>query len=187
MIVPVGVSKRHAHISREVALILFGSDKLPIRNNLKQLGQYASERTLNLKWDNNIIEHVRIVGPIRNYNQVELSKDAADYLGINPPTRKSGDLKDSSPIIIFNDEAEIKLKGGAILAQRYVHIDEKEALKEGFENGEIVNVYKENKFLFDAHIKIEPVSFTELHIDTSEEIIYDLHQDCEVEIRKCGK
>ena len=75
MIVPVGVSKRHAHISREVALILFGSDKLPIRNNLKQPGQYASERTLNLKWDNNIIEHVRIVGPIRNYNQVELSKD----------------------------------------------------------------------------------------------------------------
>ena len=55
MIVPVGVSKRHAHISREVALILFGSDKLPIRNNLKQPGQYASERTLNLKWDNNII------------------------------------------------------------------------------------------------------------------------------------
>ena len=67
------------------------------------------------------------------------------------------------------------------------HIDEKEALKEGFENDEIVNVYKENKYLFDAHIKIEPESFTELHIDTSEEIIYDLHQDCEVEIRKCGK
>ena len=118
MIVPVGVSKRHAHISREVALILFGSDKLPVRNNLKQPGQYASERTLNLKWDNNIIEHVRIVGPIRNYNQVELSKDDADYLGINPPTRKSGDLKDSSPIIIFNDEAEIKLKRGAILAHK---------------------------------------------------------------------
>ena len=160
MIVPVGVSKRHAHISREVALILFGSDKLPIRNNLK---------------------------PIRNYNQVELSKDDADYLGISPPTRKSGDLKDSSPIIIFNDEAEIKLKRGAILAQRHVQIGEKEALKGGFENDEIVNVYKENKYLFDAHIKIEPVSFTELHIDTSEEIIYDLHQDCEVEIRKCGK
>ena len=78
-------------ISREVALILFGSDKLPIRNNLKQPGQYASERIFNLKWDNNIIEHVES-WPIRNYNQVELSKDDADYLGINPPTRKSGDL-----------------------------------------------------------------------------------------------
>ena len=70
---------------------------------------------------------------------------------------------------------------------KFLEPEIKEALKEGFENGEIVNVYKENKYLFDAHIKIEPVSFTELHIDTSEEIIYDLHQDCEVEIRKCGK
>ena len=50
MIVPVGVSKRHAHISREVALILFGSDKLPVRNNLKQPGQYASERTRKNSW-----------------------------------------------------------------------------------------------------------------------------------------
>lgn len=187
MIVPVGVSKRHAHISREVALILYGSDYLPVRNPLKQPGQYASERTLNLRWNDHIIEHVRVVGPIRKYNQIELSKDDAEYLGINPPARKSGDLKDSSPIIIFTDEAEIKLKKGAILAQRHVHMGEKEALKEGFKNEEVVNVYKDNKYLFDAHIKIEPVSFTELHIDTNEEIIYDLHQDSEVEIRKCGK
>ena len=187
MIVPVGVSKRHAHISREVALILFGSDELPVRNDLKQPGQYASTKTLNLKWGNNIIEHVRVCGPIRNYNQIELSKDDADYLGINPPTRKSGDLKESSPIIIFTDEAEIKLKKGAILAQRHVHMGEKEAAELGFSNDEVVNVYKDNKYLFDAHIKIEPMSFIELHIDTNEEIIYDLHQDCEVEIRKCGK
>lgn len=187
MIVPVGVSKRHVHISREVALILFGSDELPVRNNLKQPGQYASTKTVNLKWEDKVIEHVRVCGPIRNYNQIELSKDDADYLGLNPPARKSGDLKDSSPIIIFNDETEIKLKQGTILAQRHVHMGEKEALKEGFTNGEVVNVYKDNKYLFDAHIKIEPVSFTELHIDTTEEIIYDLHQDCEVEIRKCGK
>lgn len=187
MIVPVGVSKRHVHISREVALILFGSDELPVRNELKQPGQYASTKTVNLKWGDNIIEHVRVCGPVRKYNQIELSKDDANYLGINPPSRKSGDLKDSSPIIIFTEEAEIKLKKGAILAQRHVHMGEKEALELGFVNDEVVNAYKDNKFLFDAHIKIEPISFTELHIDTTEEIIYDLHQDSEVEIRKCGK
>lgn len=187
MIVPVGVSKRHVHISREVALILFGSDELPVRNDLKQPGQYASTKTVNLKWEDKVIEHVRVCGPIRNYNQIEISSDDAKYLGINPPARKSGDLKNSSPIIIFTDEAEIKLKKGAILAQRHVHMSEKEALKHGFVNDEIVNVYKNNQLLFDAHIKIEPVSFTELHIDTTEEILYDLHQDCEVEIRKCGK
>ena len=66
-------------------------------------------------------------------------------------------------------------------------MSEKEALKHGFVNDEIVNVYKNNQLIFEAHIKIEPVSFTELHIDTTEEILYDLHQDCEVEIRKCGK
>lgn len=187
MIVPVGVSKRHVHLSREAALILFGTDELPVRNELKQPGQYASTRTVDLKWNNNVINHVRVCGPIRKYNQVELSEEDAKYLGLNPPVRKSGDLDNSSPIIIGTEEAEIKIKKGAIKAQRHVHMSEEEAEINGFSNNELINVYKDGNYLFDAHIKIEPESFTELHIDTTEEIIYDLHQDCEVEIKKCGK
>ena len=187
MIIPVGVSKRHVHLNEETFKELFGVTELPVRNELNQPGQYASTLTVDLKWDDKVIEHVRIVGPLRSYNQIELSLDECEYFGVNPPLRQSGDLEGSLPITIVGPLKEITLDNGLIRAERHIHMDPKTAEELSLGQYEEVEVYKDNNYLFNAKIKILDPSFIEIHIDTVEEKIYDLHQGNEVEFKKCGK
>ena len=51
---------------------LFNKDELPVKRYLNQIGQYASTEAVDLEYNSKKIEHVRIVGPLRSYNQVEL-------------------------------------------------------------------------------------------------------------------
>lgn len=186
MIIPVGVSKRHVHLNEETCIKLFGSNELPVRNPLNQPGQYASTLTVDLEWEGNIIEHVRVVGPLRSYNQIEISDDD-NNLGINPPARQSGDLKDSLPINIIGPKGKVELKEGLIKAEKHIHTTP-ETLKElDLEDKQVVKVFKNDKYLFDAKIKLSNPGYNELHIDTVEEKMYDLHQGEEVTFYKCGK
>ena len=180
MIIPVGVSKRHVHITKETCLKLFNTDHLEERNPLNQPGQFASTSTVDLKLGDKIINHVRVVGPLRKYNQIELDRNTASEIGINPPVRQSGDLADSLSITIAGPNGEVETNG-VIVAERHIHMSEEDANKYHLQNHELIKVYKNDKYLFDAHIKIGNF-VNELHIDTEEEIIYDLHQDSEVEI-----
>lgn len=180
MIIPVGVSKRHVHLNEETCIKLFGSAELPIRNPLNQPGQYASTLTVDLEWEGNVIEHVRVVGPIRPYNQIELSDDECDILKVNPPSRQSGDLERSLPINLIGPKGRVELNEGLIKAERHIHITP-ETLKDlHLEDKQEVKVYRNNQFIFTAKLKLSKPGFNELHIDTVEEKIYDLHQGEEV-------
>lgn len=187
MKIKVGVSKRHVHLCKKTCKELFGTTELPIRNELKQPGQYASTLTVDLKWHDNIISHVRVCGPIRKYDQAEISEDDAKILKVKPPVRKSGDLNGSLPITLVGPKNEVTIKSGLIIAQRHVHIDSKKAKNALLKDGEEVAIYQGRKEILRAYVKIENPSSTELHIDTHEEIIYDLHQGDGVEVYKCGK
>lgn len=177
MIIPVGVSKRHIHLTKEIYEELFGSKEMEVRNYLKQPTQFASTDTLDIKWNNQIINHVRIVGPLRDYNQVEINESDAKILGVNPPRRQSHDLNGSLPIILVGPNKEVYLNEGLILAEKHIHMDEETAKRLNLENKESVNVYINNDYAFDAKIKTSKEAFIELHIDTDEEQKYNLHQD----------
>ena len=49
--------------------------------------QFASTSIVTLKTNKSIIENVRVVGPLRSYTQVDISKTDSYKLGINPPIR----------------------------------------------------------------------------------------------------
>ncbi len=187
MKIPVGVSKRHVHLKKEVFKELFGEDEIIVRNYLNQPGEFASTVTVDIKWNNKILERVRVIGPFRKYNQIELSKSDADILEINPPVRKSGDVEGSLPIIICGPNKEVELEIGVVLAQRHIHMDNVLAQKLNLKDEESVLIYKNGMELFDANIKISEPSFLELHIDTDEANLYSLNQNDEVEVYKCGK
>ena len=53
--------------------------------------------------------------------------------------------------------------------------------------GILTSYYKNDKLIFDALIKISDPAYVEIHIDTDEEVEFDLHQNDEVEFKKCGK
>lgn len=185
MKIPVGVSNRHVHLTRESVDILFGKDyELTKRNDLTQPGQFACEETLIIKTNKSQIEKVRILGPIRNYNQVEISKTDAYSLGLNPPVRNSGDVKNSEVVTLIGPKGEIEIEG-CIIASRHIHITEEEAKKLNFEEDKIVSVKVDTikgGILNDVHIKIFKEAYFELHLDTDDANAHFLKQNDYVEI-----
>ena len=164
MEVKIGVSNRHVHLTNEDVEVLFGKNyQLTPRNYLDQPGQYATEETVTLKTKKNIKEHVRIVGPTRNYTQVEILERDKEYFDINPPVRNSGDLNNSESITIIGPKGQLNKKNICIIANRHIHINTRD--KDNFKEDQIVKVDVSGKVLDDVHIKIGDSYALALHIN----------------------
>src|SRR5688572_422325 len=88
----VNVSARHMHVKPADLEVLFGAGaKLTKLKDLYQQGEFASEQLVTVVGPRQrIIPNVRILGPTRNYTQVELSYTDGIYPGIDLPLRISG-------------------------------------------------------------------------------------------------
>lgn len=172
MKVSIGVSNRHVHLTKEHLNILFGEDfELEKKNALTQPGQFASKSLVTIKTDKSEINNVRVLGPIRDYTQVEISKTDAYKLGLNPPVRNSGDLKGSSPITIVGPKGSIDLKEGCIIASRHIHILPSQIKMYGLEGKKTVNVKlngEKGGIITNVYIKPSEEAFFELHLDTDD-------------------
>ena len=172
MKVSIGVSNRHVHLTKEHLEILFGKDfNLNVKNNLTQPGQFASTSTVTIETDKSEIENVRVLGPVRNYTQVEISKTDAYKLGINPPVRDSGDLVGSSPIIIIGPKGQVNLEYGCIIATRHIHLTEKHIKEYKLEGKNEVSVYlkgEKSGVINNVKFKVTDEAFFELHLDTDD-------------------
>lgn len=172
MKVSIGVSNRHIHLTKKHLDILFGLDyELKKKNDLTQPGQFAAIETVTIKTEKSEINNVRVLGPIRSYTQVEISKTDAYKLGLNPPVRNSGEVENSSPITIVGPKGEINLESGCIIATRHIHLTSEHAKMYGLENKEIVNVKlngEKGGIISNVHLKVMDESFFELHIDTDD-------------------
>ena len=95
--IPIAVSARHVHVTRETLDILFGKDyELTVFKNLSQPGQFAANEMVTIVGTKNKIENVRILGPIRPKNQLEISRTDEFFLGIDAPVRDSGNVAGTS-------------------------------------------------------------------------------------------
>ncbi len=82
--------------------ILFGYGSTLTRSKaLKQPGQYAAEEMVTLRGPKGELNKVRVLGPLRNATQVEISVADGFALGTKAPVRMSGDLLDSPGIEII--------------------------------------------------------------------------------------
>lgn len=163
--IPVGISNRHVHLTKENVDILFGKNyNLKKRRDLSQTGQYACEEIVTLKNKDKLIEHVRVLGPVRNYTQVEISKTDAIYLELNPPIRNSGDLEGAETITIIGPKGEIECKNSCIIATRHIHINSSDY--PNLKDNDIVKLKtRDNVIMDNVYIKKDPTFVLELHID----------------------
>ena len=172
MEVKIGVSNRHVHLKQEHLEILFGKNyELEIKNMLVQPGQFASTSTLTIKTEKSEIQNVRVLGPVRNYTQVEISKTDAFKLGLNPPIRDSGDLEGSAPIELIGPNGSIKLEEGCIIANRHIHITPKQVEELGLTGVEKVSVELKGEkggIINNVYLKIDENFALEMHIDTDD-------------------
>ena len=172
MKVSIGVSNRHVHLTKEHLEMLFGEGfELEKKSDLTQPGMFASNSFVTIKTNKAEIENVRIVGPIRSYTQVEISKTDAFKLGINPPIRDSGDIIGSSPITIIGPKATIELAEGCIIPTRHIHILPNQVSLYELEGKDVVSVKIDGEkggIINNVHLKVSDEAFFELHIDTDD-------------------
>lgn len=172
MQVPIEISARHVHLSREDLRILFGKNyQLKPLKKLSQPGLFAAYETVILSTPLASIEKVRIIGPEREKIQVEISQTDAVNLGINPPFRISGDLKNSEKLKLIGPQGEIDLREGVIIARRHLHLSREEANQYHLKDGDIVSVKinGERELVFHQVVaRVQPNFKWSVHLDTDE-------------------
>ncbi|HID55615.1 TPA: phosphate propanoyltransferase [Candidatus Poribacteria bacterium] len=170
--VPVGVSARHIHITPEHLKLLFGEEaQLTHYVDLYQPGNFAAKETVTIVGPKGAIERVRILGPLRDYTQVELARTDAIRLGLDPPVRDSGDLDDAAPITIVGPNGSIYLEHGAIIPARHIHIPIEDAERLGLTPQDLVSVrvFGDRGLTFEnVKLKIDQNVLLQLHLDTDE-------------------
>jgi putative phosphotransacetylase len=170
--VPVGISARHIHITLQHLEALFGENaQLTHYVDLYQPGNFAAKETVTIVGPRGAIERVRILGPLREYTQVELARTDAIRLGLDPPVRDSGDLEDAAPITIVGPQGSIFLEHGAIIPARHIHMSNEDADKMGLTPQDVVRVRVpgERALTFDnVRLKIGENLLLQMHLDTDE-------------------
>lgn len=180
-------SGKHCHVTRETLDALFGKGfELQVKKPLSQPGQFASEQKVTVVGPKGQTV-VTIIGPVRKYNQVELSFTDARALGFNDaPIRESGDVKGSPGCKLIGPAGEATISEGVIIAKRHLHLTPEDAEKFGLKDKQIIKlrVGGERALIFDevvarvdrnyatyAHLDYDEVNAAALFGDTIGEII----------------
>lgn len=169
MKISIGISARHIHLCQKDFEELFGKDgHLTKYVDLNQPTMFAANEKVSIITDGGRIDNVRIVGPIRPYTQVEISKTDSYKLKLNPPVRSSGDLENSESVYIEYNGKRIFAKNSCIIADRHIHIRTCDLDKYGFKNNQKVQL-KINSvkggILDNVFIKATEEAYFEAHLD----------------------
>ncbi len=137
----VEVSARHIHLKEEDFKTLFGDRQLTKRNDLSQKDEFASDLTCEIVGPKGRIVGVRVLGPLRSYSQVEISKTDSFVLGIDAPYLESGEPGGES-IKVVGSKSDIT-DNIAIVAMRHIHLSESQAAGFGLSDGDFVELETE--------------------------------------------
>ena len=171
--IPIGISNRHIHLSREHVDILFGKGyELTKLKDLSQPGQFACKEQLTIIGPSmRAIEGVRVLGPERKRSQVEISRTDSFQLKVKPPVRESGSIEGSAPITIIGPKGVVTLSEGCIIANRHIHMSEEEGRAFGVKDGEYCDVElcgERRSLFYDVQIRVHKDFRLEMHIDTDD-------------------
>src|SRR5947207_8564604 len=185
----VNVSARHMHVKPSDLEILFGPGaKLTKLKDLYQEGEFASEQTVTIVGPRQrIIPSVRILGPVRNYTQVELSYTDGIYLGIDLPLRISGNHEGTPGCTIMGPKGALTIDRGVIRAERHAHMSTEDMNYYAVKDGDYMKLKIDGPcgVIFDrVKVRYHPKVILEVHIDTDEGNACDLETAMNMELFK---
>ncbi|MEA3107868.1 MAG: putative phosphotransacetylase [Gammaproteobacteria bacterium] len=187
--IPVAVSERHVHLTQTSIEQLF-CDKYQLHEHARvsQPTEFAARETVTLVGPRGRIANVRVIGPAREENQVEISQTDALALGVGAPLRESGDTKDSPGIVVEGPRACVRLEHGVIRTLRHIHLATAEAARHGLKDRDRIDVTKEGahpRTLFcDVLVRVSSACRSELHLDPDESDAAGLHKGAYVAIKR---
>jgi putative phosphotransacetylase len=125
----VNVSARHCHLTQDAVETLFGKgNTLTPMKALYQEGQFAAKEIVTLIGPRSrVISNLRILGPCRTLNQVELAYTDAISLGFQIPLRLSGDIKGTPGCMLMGPAGFFEMPQGVIRAARHAHLSPEDA------------------------------------------------------------
>jgi putative phosphotransacetylase len=169
----VNVSARHCHLSPEAVEQLFGPGyNLTPMKYLYQAGAYAAKETVTLVGPRSrVISNLRILGPCRDFNQVELAYTDAIALGFDVPLRLSGDIAGTPGAMLMGPNGFFEMNEGVIRAAPHVHMHSDDAAYYGVAHKDVMRmkVHGGCPVTFDnIVVRIDKSFSLEVHIDTDE-------------------
>lgn len=170
--VPVALFPSHVHLTAGIIEQLFCDHYRLHEHSRLGSGEFAAEESVSLVGPRGRIRDIRVIGPPRKANQVELSRADAVKLGIDAPVRAPGDLEGTPGIVIQGPRTQVTLKLGVIRARPHVHMSPDEADRLGLSDRdsiEVVNGPEPRRMLFrDVPVSVSVDHQLELHLDVDE-------------------
>lgn len=188
--IPIAVSARHLHLTAATFEKLFGAGATPTHyKDISQPGQFACVEKVNLVGPRNRIDGVRLLGPLRSVDQIEVSRTDEFRLGVDAPIRDSGKVAGSAPITLEGPAGSVDLPEGLICARRHIHMHPDDARQFGVADRDIVEVAVtggprdlafgdvlvrvSEKYLLEMHIDTDEANAAELNNGAGGELVYD--------------
>ncbi|MEW6156249.1 MAG: phosphate propanoyltransferase [Verrucomicrobiota bacterium] len=185
----VNVSARHCHLTQEAVEILFGKGhQLTVFKPLYQEGQFAAKETVTLIGPRSrVISNLRILGPCRTLNQVELAYTDAIALGFEIPLRLSGNIANTPGAMLMGPAGFFEMSQGVIRALRHVHMHPDDAEFYGVKNGDEMKLRIGGPCALTLDkmlVRVDKSFKLEVHIDTDEGNACNLQPDTPCELLK---
>jgi putative phosphotransacetylase len=138
----VNVRARHCHLTLQALETLFGKGAaLTPMKGLYQKDQFAARESVTLVGPlGRVISNLRVFGPCRSFNQVELSRTDATALGFEIPIRPSGSVAGTPGCILMGPAGHLSLTEGVIRAARHVHMHPDDAAFYKVKDGDFMHL-----------------------------------------------
>jgi putative phosphotransacetylase len=185
----VNVSARHCHLTPEAVEMLFGKGStLTVHKMLYQEGQFAAREMVTLIGPRSrVISNLRILGPCRTLNQVELAYTDSIALGFDIPLRLSGNIEGTPGCMLMGPAGFFELKQGVMRAMRHVHMSPADAEFYGVKQGDLMKLKVGGPCataLDKLLVRVDKSLKLEVHIDTDEGNACNLQPDTPCELVK---
>lgn len=164
MKIQIGLSNHHVHLSSDDFKILFPNQEMENIRNINQPGQFVSNLKVDIEVNGKQITNLKVLGPTRNYTQVELLNRDCNYLNIECPTTSSGNLVNATEVNIISPYAMITKKC-AIIADRHLHLTKEQQNDYNLLDVDKVRLVSGNKVIENIYLRPADKSYFEVHID----------------------
>jgi len=187
----INVSARHCHLTSEAVETLFGKGrKLTPMRSLYQEGAFAAEETVTVIGPRSrVISNLRVLGPCRDKNQVELAFTDAVALGFKVPVRLSGNIAGTPGCMLMGPKGFSKLTEGVIRAAPHVHMSPEDAAHYQVSEGDRMKLRVSGPvgLTFDnILVRVLRNNKLEVHIDTDEGNACGITADSHCDLEKIG-
>ena len=170
--VPAASSNRHVHLTTATLEKLFGPGyQLTPQKALSQPGQFAAAETVTVAGPKGELKKVRVLGPVRKEDQVEISRTDSFKLGVQPVVRMSGDVAGTPGIRLIGPAGEAEIPQGVIVAARHLHLSEEQCATYGLHDGQVISLRsggERSAILENVVVRSGAGHDMEVHLDTDE-------------------